>query len=174
MKRLYIPLLLFLLLILEGVAIDFLPSTVVMGNQLFTPHWVAGFLVLVAVLYDKDDTYFAVVYALIFGLLLDAVYAGVLGVYMFSYTVSIYIIQNLKKMLHGNFFVVVLLGVVGIIIADIMIYIIYLIIGMTDMFWQDYLFNRLLPTVLLNLLFMIIIYPLFAKRVQRWGNEQLD
>ncbi|AXI09591.1 rod shape-determining protein MreD [Oceanobacillus zhaokaii] len=174
MKRLYIPLLLFLFLILEGVAIDFLPSSIVMGNQLFIPHWVAGFLVFVAVLYDNDNTYFALIYALIFGLLLDAVYTGILGVYMFSYAISIYIVENFKKMLHRNFFVVVLLGVVGISIADLLIYLTYLVIGMTDMFWQDYLLNRLLPTVLLNLLFMIIVYPLFSKRLQRWGNEQLD
>ncbi|RDW19312.1 rod shape-determining protein MreD [Oceanobacillus arenosus] len=174
MKRLYIPLFLFLFLILEGVAIEFLPASIVMGNQLFIPHWVVAFLVLVAVFYDNDDTYVAVVYALIFGLLLDAVYTGILGVYMFSYAFSIYIIKNFKKMLHGNFFVVVLLGVIGIIVADFSIYLIYLIVGMTDMFWQDYLLNRLLPTVLLNLLFIFILYPLFSKRLKQWRNEQLN
>ncbi|WP_306798671.1 rod shape-determining protein MreD [Oceanobacillus saliphilus] len=173
MKRLLFPLILFLLTILEGVALDLLPTDLVMGNLLIVPHWVFAFLIYMVIFYDKDSTYHSVVYALIFGLLIDAVYTGILGVYMFSYALVIYIIHGLKKILHGNFYVLILLGIVGIFLADLLIYAIYTSVGLVDMALENYFLLRMLPTILSNLVFLIVIYPFTAKRLSRWGREQL-
>ena len=173
MKRLYIPLILFLLTILEGVALDLLPSELIMSDMLMVPHWVFAFLVYMAVFYDNDNTYHSVVYALLFGLLIDIVYTGILGIYMFTYALIIYIIHGLKKMLQGNFYVLLLLGAVGFILVDLSIYVIYMVVGLTDMVWENYLTGRLLPTGASNLVFLLIVYPFIAKRLARWGREQL-
>ncbi|WP_234402379.1 rod shape-determining protein MreD [Oceanobacillus damuensis] len=173
MKRLLFPLILFLLTILEGLALELLPPDLVMGNLLIVPHWVFAFLVYMAVFYDKDSTYHSVVYALLFGLLIDAVYTGILGVYMFSYALVIYIVHGMKKILHGNFYVLVLLGIVGIFLADLFIYFIYSSIGLVDMVFEDYIVHRMIPTILSNLVFILLLYPMTAKHLARWGREQL-
>ncbi|MFC4022643.1 rod shape-determining protein MreD [Oceanobacillus longus] len=173
MKHLFFPLILFLLTILEGVALELLPSDLVMGNLMLVPHWVFAFLVYLAVFYDKDHTYHSIVYALLFGLLIDVVYTGVLGVYMFSYGLATYIIHGLKKILHGNFYVLVLLGAVGVLLADLFIYLIYTSVGLADMVFEDYTFSRMIPTVLSNLVFILLLYPFTAKRLARWQREQL-
>lgn len=174
MKRLLFPLILFLLTILQGVALDLLPANLVLADLMFVPHWVFSFLVFIAIFYDTNDTYYSLIYALIFGLLIDVVYTGVLGVYMFSYTFVIYIIRFLKKILHGNFYVLVLLGVFGTMLADLAIYLIYLSVGLIDVIFEDYLLQRMLPTALSNLVFIIIIYPFTANRIARWSREQLN
>lgn len=174
MKRLYLPLILFLFVVLEGVALELLPSSLVMGDLLIIPHWVLIFLLFLAIFYDNESTYFSVLYALLFGLLIDVVYTGILGVYMFSYALVIYMLHGLKKMLHGNILVTILLGITGIAIADILINFIYMMVGLTETTWGDYFIYRLLPTILLNLVFLFILYPLFVKRLTRWGNEQLS
>ncbi|MFD1850148.1 rod shape-determining protein MreD [Oceanobacillus bengalensis] len=171
MKRVYIPLFLFLLLILEGVATDFLPSDIVMGELLIVPHWLLVGLVFITLYYDRENTYYSVMYAIIFGLLVDVVYTGILGVYMFSYAAVVYLIHVLKKLLHVNLFVLLLMGIVGVGMSDLLIYISYTIVGIIDMFWKDYLFYRLLPTIGLNLVFFIILYPILMKRLKRWGSE---
>lgn len=79
MKHLYLPLILFLLLITEGVALEILPSSIVLSDTLIVPHWVFICLIFIAVLYDNENTYYSVLYALIFGILIDIVYTGVLG-----------------------------------------------------------------------------------------------
>ncbi|WP_245347700.1 rod shape-determining protein MreD [Oceanobacillus polygoni] len=173
MKRLYFPLILFLLTILEGVALELLPSNLVMSDMLMVPHWVFAFLVYMTVFYDNDNTYHSLVYALLFGLLIDIVYTGILGVYMFMYALTIYIIHGFKKILQGNFYVLLLLGAVGFLLVDLSIYFIYMVVGLTDMVWESYLTARLLPTVVSNLVFLAIIYPFVAKRLARWGREQL-
>ncbi|WP_010651044.1 rod shape-determining protein MreD [Oceanobacillus massiliensis] len=172
-KRFYIPLILFLLTILEGVALELLPPDLVKNNMLIVPHWVLAFLIFVAVFYDRDNTYHSIVYGLIFGLLIDVVYTGVLGVYMFSYALVLYIVHGLTKLLQGNIYVLLLLGMLGVCLSELSIYLIYTSAGLIDMVFENYLMDRLLPTVLLNLVFILLIYPFTAKRLARWEREQL-
>lgn len=173
MKRLYLPLILFLLLVLEGVALELLPTVFFMSKSFIIPHWIFIFLLLITVFYDKENTYYSIIYALFFGLLIDVVYTGVLGVYMFSYAAIIYLIHILRRTLHTNFYITMILAIVGIALVDSSINIIYTILGFADMFWKDYLLYRLLPTVLANFLFLLILYPLIQQRLIKWGNEQL-
>ena len=173
MKRLYLPLILFIFVILEGLAIDLLPKEIVLSEYLIIAHWVLAFLVYIAIYYDTESTYYSVVYAFIFGLLIDIVYTGILGVYMFSYGIVIYIVRGLQKLLQRNLFVLLLLSIGTFIMADLLIYIMYYVVGITEMMWKDYLVNRLIPTIFANLLFILILFPIFKKSIVRWSREQL-
>ncbi len=174
MKKLYLPLILFILLVLEGLAINLLPKEIALSEYLIIAHWVLAFLVYIAVYYDSGSTYYSVFYAFLFGLLIDILYTGILGVYMFSYGLIIYIIHGLQKFLQRNFFVLILLGILAFLMADLFIYFVYSVVGITEMVWKDYLLQRLLPTIFSNLLFFLILFPVFKKSIVRWGNEQLD
>lgn len=172
MKRIYLPLILFAFVIVEGVAIELLPPTFVINDLLIIPHWVLIFLLYMAIFYDSDQTYFSVLYGAVFGLLIDMVYTGVLGVYMFAYAFSIYVVHGIRKLLHANIYVTILLGIIAILFADFIIYLVYLVVGLTDMALEDYLFYRLVPTILANLIFLLILYP-FKGRLLKWRNEQI-
>lgn len=174
MKRLYLPLILFLFLVLEGVALELLPSSLINNYSLIIPHWIFVILVFITIFYDLEDTYYSILYAVIFGLLIDVVYTGVLGVYMFSYAFSIYIIHELKRLVHANFYVTMIMGILGLAIADLSIHMIFKVVGIIDIFWVDYLIYRLLPTLLANLIFLIIFYPIVKQRFIKWGSEQLS
>jgi rod shape-determining protein MreD len=173
MRRLFLPLILLLLVVLEGVALDILPSNLIDGDLMITPHWVLMFLVLVAIFYDSEETYHSILYAMVFGLLIDIAYTGILGVYMFTYGGVIYIIHGLRNMLHSNIYTILLFGIMGVAAADFIINIIFYVIGIMDAPWMDYLMYRLIPSILANSLFVLLFYPLFAKRLARW-REQLS
>lgn len=171
MKRIFIALLLFLFLILEGVATRFLPTELFNGDLFVIPHWTLSGIILITLLYFRVNSFYAVLLALLFGLLKDMVYTEILGVYMFSYAATIYIVFQLKKLLHVNFFVLLLFGIIGIGFSDLFVYFIYYVIGLVDTGWLDYLNYRLLPTIGLNLVYLIILYFLFSKVLIRWGRE---
>lgn len=173
MKRVLIPLILFLLVVLEGVLFDLVPPFVHSGAVWIISHIVLGFLILTALYYDKENTYYSVLYAVIFGLLIDIVYTEVLGVYMFTYGLCVYVIHGTKKLLHEDFNVMLLLGTVGFIMADVSIYVIYTIVGIADISFGTYILNRLPATVASNLIVMIVLYFLFRGRLEKWGSEQL-
>ena len=174
MKKAYIPLILLVLVILEGLAINLLPKEIVLSDYLIIAHWVLAFLVYITVYYDEDDTYYSVIYAFIFGLFIDVIYTGILGVYMFSYGFVVYVMNRLRNLLYRHFYVLLLLGVIAFVMADFLIYIMYSVVGITDMVWQDYLLRRLLPTLAANLLFLLFLFPIFKKRLIRWSEEQLE
>ncbi|SEQ14641.1 rod shape-determining protein MreD [Virgibacillus subterraneus] len=174
MKRIIIPLILFLFLVLEGVALELLPVSLAKSDLVIVPHWVFVFLLLLTIFYDRENTYFSVLYGLLFGLLIDIVYTGVLGVYMFSYALVIYIIHGLTKMLHANFFVSLLLGMIGLILCEVFINAIYTVVGISDMIWKDYLIYRMAPTVIANIVFLAALYPIMLKKLSSWRNEQLS
>src|SRR5699024_4638891 len=173
MKRLYLPLILFLFMVLEGVALELLPAKLVMSNSIIVPHWVFIFLAFIAVFFDEENTYYSVLYALIFGLLMDVVYTGVLGVYMLSYAVVIYVVHRAKKMFHSNIYVTMFLGIIGIVLAEIIINIVFSVVDISVMTWYEYTIYRLVPTVLANLIFLVVAYPFSQKWFSKWSQEQL-
>ncbi|MFC4558951.1 rod shape-determining protein MreD [Virgibacillus kekensis] len=173
MKRLIIPLILFLFLVLEGVALELLPVSLVKGELVIVPHWVLGILLFLAIFYDRENTYYSILYGLLFGLLIDIVYTGVLGVYMFTYGLVTYGTHGLTKMFHANIFTALLLGMAGLLLAELSINTIFSVVGIAEMPWREYLLFRMVPTVIANLLFMIIVYPFLGKRFVNWGEEHL-
>lgn len=158
-------------MIFEGIGIEILPSTLTDGNSHLVPHWVFIFLIFITIFYDNDNTYFSILFAIIYGLLIDIVYTDVLGVYMFSYAIVIYIIRMLTKFFHANFYVTVILGMIGVFLVDLTINAIYSVIGIADVIWEEYFFFRLLPTILANMVFLILFYPIFKNRFISWRKE---
>lgn len=173
MKRLVFPLILFILLVSEGVAIDLLPSSLTSSDTLIVPHWVLIFLVLINLFYDKSDTYFSIVYGVFFGLLVDVVYTGILGAYMFVYPFSVYIVHLLKRFLQTGLSMTVVIAAICLIVAEFLLFFIYSIVNLIDITFIPFLLHRLLPTVLANILFLIPAYLLSVKHLERWSNEQL-
>jgi rod shape-determining protein MreD len=171
MKRLFLPLFLLVFLVLESTAITLLPEEWIHSGNFLIPHWTLVFCILIAVFYDRDHTYYCLLYAIIFGFLIDLTYTNILGVYMFSYGLVVFICHELKRMLHPNFIVAFMLTFVGLVISEHLLYFMYYMIGQTDLIWTSYAKSRLIPTILGNILFLLIIYPLFKNKLQVWSDE---
>lgn len=168
MRRIYLPLVLFLILVLEGVALKLLPVSMTQGNLLIIAHWVLISLIFVAIFYENDETNFSLFYAFIFGLLIDIVYTDILGVYMFTYAITVYIIKKLTRLLQSNLLSTLLFGVLGVALADVLIFFIFSVIGITELGWQHYFVYRLLPTIGANILFLLVIYPFMSRKLVDW------
>lgn len=171
MTRIYIPLILFSFLVLEGVALELLPHSLVNQKLDIVPHWIFMLLVLVAIFYDREHTHISIIYAAVFGLLIDVVYTGILGVYMFTYAGAIFIVKGLSRILQSNLLSIILFSSIGLIIADISIQLIYFVIGLVHIEWKVYFMVRLLPTILANIIFLIICYPFMIRGLTNWKNR---
>ncbi|UOR12161.1 rod shape-determining protein MreD [Halobacillus amylolyticus] len=137
MRRYIIAGLLLILLVMQGMAMSLLPANLVYSDLLITPHWVLCLVIIIAIFYDRDDTYHAIWYGMIFGLLIDVAYTGVLGVYMATYATTAYILHGIKKMFHANFIAASLLAILSVAMADTMLYIIYSFVQVTTFTWGD-------------------------------------
>lgn len=174
MKRLFFPAILFLILVSQGVAIEFLPNSLASADILITPHWVFIFLLLISLLYDTNDTFFAIVYGVAFGLLIDIVYTEVLGLYMFVYPFTLYIVHLLKRFLQTNIYMAIIVAAISLLIIEFLLILVFSIIGYVDVTNMYFFLNRFIPTLIANLLFLIPAYILSAGRLRRWSKEQLE
>ncbi|UFT97920.1 rod shape-determining protein MreD [Radiobacillus kanasensis] len=174
MKLFYLSITTLFLLVIEGVATDFLPNYFVEKDWFIIPHWQLTFLILVAIFYDREDTYYSVYLAAPFGLITDIVYTSVLGVHMFVYALIAYAIHGLKKLLHTNFFVAVLLTLLGVGVSDVAFYIIYSFVGESSLLWREYFMIRLLPTLVANLLFLFLLYPIMKNKLVKWSDDRFE
>src|SRR5699024_4208843 len=139
MKRLYLPFFLFLFMILEGVAIDVLPTILATGHTFIVLLWVLVFLVLISMFYDRENSYFSVIYGILFCLLVDVAYTGMLGVFMFSYAICFYVVRALRDVFYAYFYVALMQATLAILIYYVMIIIIFHIIGMADKALEIYM-----------------------------------
>src|SRR5699024_5369793 len=96
---------------MKGVAIYLLHHSLSSEHRLIAVHCVFMFLILISLLYDTEETFFAIIYSICFGLLTDVVYTGVLGVYMFIYPMTLYLLHIAKRLLQTNVYMVIIISI---------------------------------------------------------------
>lgn len=102
MKRIVLPLILSACFILESLFAEFFPNGIFGVHKIFVPHLLLMVLIIMGIYYVRNRT---ILYAFIFGMLFDAFYTGILGVYLFVFPLTVYITTSLMKVLQANIFV---------------------------------------------------------------------
>lgn len=171
MKRIVLPLILSVCFILESLYVEYFPNGVFGIHKIFVPHFLLIVLIIMGIYYVRNRT---ILYAFIFGLLFDAFYTGILGVYLFVFPLIVYITTSLMKVLQANIFVSAIVMIVDIAIAEFIVYGLNILISNTTMQAIDFLNLRLVPTLILNLVFYFIIFYPLRKCLQRLKKEVLE
>lgn len=171
MKRLLIPLILLIVLAIQGVAIEIAMSFSSMQHIYIIAHWLFVLLICISMFFDTDTSYFAIGYGVLFGLLIDVVYTDMLGIYMLGYGIALLIVQGIRKAFHVNIYTTMLMLVLGIVVADTFIHMIYSMVGIVTIPFWTYIWIRLLPTILANMIFLLLVYPFVSKRLIHLKEE---
>jgi len=170
MKRIIVPIILLFMLAVEGVAIELLPSSIKFADVYIIPHWILLFLILVALYAYPNNSMIPIIYAALFGLMIDIVYTGMLGIYMFVLAISLYVAQLLNRLLQTNISMILLISAISLLAMEIGLLAIYSLLGFSTMSLWDFFIYRFLPTLIANLLFMVVIYyP--SKKILSWVND---
>ena len=100
-------------------------------------------------------------YGFIFGILFDIVYTEIIGIYLFMLPLVAYLISWIMKILQTNVILVAFVAILGVGFLELGVYEMNFIIGRTEMSFVSFLNFRLVPTLILNFLFIILVsYPL--------------
>lgn len=172
MKKNILPFMLLIVVALEGVAMKMLPVQFKAANLYIIPHWVLLILLLVTLFLDNRSIMTAIIYGAIFGLIIDIVYTGILGIYMFVIPFTLYIAGLLNRFLQTNLLMTLVITTVCLFIAELSLYSIYGFIGTDTMTFSYFISNRFLPTLIANLLFIVIFY-LPMKKLLLWINIKI-
>jgi len=167
-----IALLCFVMVILEGISTVFtLPFT---NDKDVVIHFLFIFLVLIVIFFEKSHTYYAILFSLIFSIMIDILYTSVLGVYLFSYSITLYAIRIMMKVFHSNFYVALFMIMIGVGLMDHIVYFLNKIIMIHDIPWEIYIVDRFIPTIIWSLIIGLLFYLLFAKRLENWSLNKFE
>ncbi len=171
MIRLVLPLFVFLLFVFEGTIFQIFAPERFGVTLSYIPRFTVVAIVFIAIFFGRTQGVF---YGIIFGLLYDVVYTEMLGVYMFITGLIGYVFALSYKPFQRSFFLSVITTAVAVCVLEYFLYGLFLLLGLTSLTPESFAWNRLFPTVALNLLFAtIIMLPIrkFSMYLQRFENN---
>ncbi|WEG16100.1 rod shape-determining protein MreD [Alkalihalophilus pseudofirmus] len=171
MSRAYLPTLLLLALVIEGSLYPFFMPERYGSDLIMVPRFLVVLLVFIGIFTGRSTS---LVYALCFGVIYDVVYTELLGVYVFGFAVVGYVFALSYKQIQDSILVPILLALVAVALFDYYQYGLFRLIGITDMGGQAFVFDRLLPTLLLNgALAIVVLYPVKKLCIHVQHNSRL-
>ncbi|MBD8026829.1 rod shape-determining protein MreD [Ureibacillus sp. Re31] len=169
MVRFLIPFVAVVLFLLEPEFALFSPIDWGGETVYFVPRFVILYLIFISIYYSRKR---ACLYGLIFGLLYDVFYIDIIGLYSFLYPVVCFIAGSSVKFIHQHLSVTTILSLILVAIMEVVLYYFFYFIQFTTIPVGEFLSNRLLPTIIANLLFLIMLgwafkYLINARVLQR-------
>ena len=167
--RFLIPTVAVLLFLLESQFAMFSPIEIKGATIILVPRFLILYLIFLAIYYNRKK---AMVYGLIFGLLFDVFYINIIGLYTFLYPAICFLAAWSVKRIHPHLAVSSLIAIALMSLLEFAIYEFFYVIQFTSMTLQPFLYNRLVPTILANSLFLMMLgwafkYLISARVLQR-------
>jgi rod shape-determining protein MreD len=172
MIRAMLPFLTFIFFIVEGTVMQvFSPEWFGISDMVLIPRFVIVMILFISFFLKRST---ALIYGLIFGFLWDVIYTDLIGVYFFSMTFTAYLIASISKIFHPHLIIALFLSLFGIIILEFQVYGLYTLVGIAELTTDDFLNQRLFPSLILNGVFVILIYYPLRKHfmILKEANHQ--
>ena len=151
MNRFLIPSIAFILFYLEPIVSLFSPVELGGGSYIFVPRLLIVFLIFIASYYSRQR---AIFYGFLFGLLYDMYHIDIIGLYTFMYPLICYISSIIIRQIERQTLSVMLLSLGMIILLELLSYLFASIIALTSIGFGEFFTARLVPTIIVNSLFI--------------------
>lgn len=169
MRRTWITLILFALFLFEGAAMPWLLPGVWQSEVRVSPHFVFVVILYVALYANR---HLALAYGLGFGLLQDVIFYGpMIGTYTFSMGLTAYLVglafhRPQIRIISSLFFIAV-----GNFLFECIHFGLYRLFNVITVSFRWTLLHEMLPSLLINLLFALIIYVPVRKLLEKMDVE---
>ena len=158
MRKAFLPIIISLCFLFESVFVELLPAELLKSSSIFVPHFLMVAIIFVTVYISQKH---GIMYGFIFGILFDIVYTEIIGIYLFMFPLVAYMTSWIMRILQTNIILVSFVAILGVGFLELGVYEMNFLIGRTDMSFASFVDIRLVPTLILNLIFIILVsYPL--------------
>lgn len=158
MRKAFLPIIISLCFLFESVFVELLPAELFKSSSILVPHFLMVTIIFVTVYISQKH---GIMYGFIFGILFDIVYTEIIGIYLFMFPLVAYITSWVMRILQTNIILVSFVAILGVGFLELGVYEMNFLIGRTDMSFASFVDIRLVPTLILNLIFIILVsYPL--------------
>ena len=163
MIRLFAPLILFILFISESIFV-LLAGEWFYQSYIFSPKFIFIALLFLA-FYGPKKYFFG--FSIFFGLLTDIVYSEVIGIYLLAFPALCYVVHFIKSVVQNNYFIALFISLVGISLLEFFSFLVNTVIRITSMPIDEFLFVRLIPTLIFNFVFLLVAMVPLRKMAEK-------
>ncbi|MEO5284840.1 MULTISPECIES: rod shape-determining protein MreD [Limosilactobacillus] len=167
--RYVFPLGLFAALFLDGSL-----SKVFAGFFFHYPYAMVSQLVIIwlvcSYFFESDVQIPLVGFSVVAGIFCDLYYSGILGLFMFLYPMVVGLTKLLAKYLTPSFLMIVLIFLIDLTVFELFNYWAYAAVGIAKVGLGGFLLDTLLPTLLLNLVYLLCLYFPLQKLIT-WAAD---
>lgn len=158
MTKVILPLIISFFFILESVFVELFPEHLFNHMMMVIPRFLLVVIIFITIYVNLKT---GLLYGFVFGLLFDIVYVEVIGIYLLLIPLIAYVVSWIMKILQTNIIIVAVVTLFGITLLEHGVYGMNIIINRTDINYISFLDDRLIPTLILNAIFIVLIsYPL--------------
>ncbi|MDU2138117.1 MAG: rod shape-determining protein MreD, partial [Staphylococcus warneri] len=126
-------------------------------DVIFVPHLTLMYL-LILTIYRSFGV--ALILAIFFGLITDLYFGSIYGLYMFGYILAVVVMDRFFKIFYKDKVMIFIIILVSTLLIEIYVALIYGLIGFIQFNLLEFLLLRLLPTFILNIILLTILYPI--------------
>ncbi|UXV33423.1 rod shape-determining protein MreD [Mammaliicoccus sciuri] len=167
MRFYVIPLIGVLLFYLDSLLTRLSPLTLFNESFIIVPRLTFLYLLIIAV-YKNPKV--AIILAIVTGIFTDIYYGGIYGVYTFGYAIFVIMMDKLFKVFYRDILMMVILLISSVVLLEIWVMVFYGFLGIVSINIGSIILFRLIPTVVFNLICLIIIFPFVLKLLERNTN----
>ena len=170
MIRSIIPLIAVLLFFLEPVFSLFSPLEI--GGVFYTlvPRFVIVFLIFIAVYYNKKQ---AIIYGIVLGLLYDMFYIDIIGLYAFLFPMICFIAAMIVRQVYRHIVTIMVLCIFLVALLEVLSYVFASLVALTTIGFGDFIFGRLVPTMIANSLFVVMFGWVFKTLINKQALKSM-
>lgn len=127
---------------------------------IFVPHLTLMYLLLICV-YRSFGV--AMILAAVFGIVTDLYFGSFYGLYLFGYILFVVIMDFFFKTFYRDNTMLFITVWLSTLFLEIYVAIIYAILGLIAFDFIDFVVFRMIPTLILNFILLVILYPIMTK-----------
>ena len=160
MRALYYFLIGIVLFYIDTVIGLVIPMQIGDRDIVFVPHLTLMYLLLICV-YRSFGV--AMILAAVFGIVTDLYFGSFYGLYLFGFILFVVIMDFFFKTFYRDNTMLFITVWLSTIFLEIYVAIIYSILGLIAFNFIDFIVFRLIPTLILNFILLVILYPIITK-----------
>ena len=160
MRALYYFLIGIVLFYIDTVIGLVIPMQIGDKDIVFVPHLMLMYLLLICV-YRSFGV--AMILAAVFGIVTDLYFGSFYGLFLFGFILFVVIVDFFFKTFYRDNTMLFITVWLSTIFLEIYVAIIYSILGLIAFNFIDFIVFRLIPTLILNFILLVILYPIITK-----------
>ena len=127
----------------------------------FVPRLTIMFILLITF---YKNLYTAIILGILLGLMTDIYFGEIYGVYLISYLLCILIAQKFFSLFYRDHVIVFLIILLSVVMLDIIVAMMYSMVGLIQFDFIQFIFFRVPTTLLLNGIFLIFMFAYLDHR----------